>query len=170
MKIIQTKNKRGISEIVSYVLLVVLAISLASATYIWLQSYAKNPLPEESCPEGVSVIVTNYSCYEPVKGDGELNLTIKNNGRFNINGIIISYINNSNTNFEYRLEEVKSPGYDLNVTNETNISFLDYNPPLKRIILYPYITDKRGFNSLCEKAVARIEISACDSPEDNANY
>ena len=78
------KNKRGVSVIIGYILLVATAIVISTLVYQWLSTYIpKDPL---ECPNGVSVFVeeTNYNCTT-----NQLNFTLKNNGRFNIGGYYI---------------------------------------------------------------------------------
>ena len=75
-KIIQ--NKRGISELVSYVLLIVLAIALAGGVYIWLTSIAK-PSQQVECPD-VNIRLESYECFKPINGNpGNITLLLKNN-------------------------------------------------------------------------------------------
>lgn len=95
-------NKKGISELVSYVLLISLAIVMAGAVFAYLRFYAQNPLPKESCPE-VSLIIDSYSC-----ANATLNLTIKNQGRFDVDGFSVK-INNG------------TALYSLNYKNSANI-------------------------------------------------
>lgn len=149
-------NKRGISEIVSYVLLVVLAIGLATGTYFFLASQT-NPFGEGECPDGVSITVTNYSC-----GDGLINLTLKNNGRFNLAGVIINGI----TITDNREKEIQLYDYSfkINVSDEIALPSLPYQAlqTLSSVSLYPYIIDKEGYNRLCDKAVAKIKVNSPD--------
>lgn len=69
---------------IGYVLLVSLAIVMGGVMYAWMQSYV--PSEDIECPDGVSVLVTQtaYDC-----ATDSLNLTIKNNGRFDIAGYFI---------------------------------------------------------------------------------
>src|SRR3989338_8510283 len=62
MRKIRKENKKAVSEVVSYVLLIVVAISLSIIVYAWI----KIQLPKEiiECPEGVSVIIKDYQCNE----------------------------------------------------------------------------------------------------------
>ncbi len=99
--------KKGVSVIVSYVLLILLTVSMAGMIYGFLQYRAKYREKIE-CPVGVSVYVENFSCNE------EINLTLKNNGLWNISGInIIVYSDNkivNTTRFlsQIGIEETKS--------------------------------------------------------------
>ena len=90
-------NKKGISELVSYVLLIVLAIAIAGGVYLWLTSIAK-PLQTVECPD-ISLILENYSCFGANKGGagniGNITLFLRNNGRFDITGFKIMIANKS---------------------------------------------------------------------------
>lgn len=77
------KNKRGISIIIGYVILITIAISLSVLVFNWLRFYV-SPETEETCPEGVSLIIQDYSC-----ANQKLNITLKNKGLFNISGFIL---------------------------------------------------------------------------------
>lgn len=75
-------NKKALSEMVGYVILVVIAIALSVAVYSFLKSYV--PVDMIECPVDMSLIVQNYSCYN--SGDGyKLQLVLTNKGLFNIN-------------------------------------------------------------------------------------
>jgi hypothetical protein len=76
------KNRKGVSIMVGYVLLVVFAIILSVIVYQWIKTYV--PSDPLQCPDnGVSVSIkaVSYDC-----GANTLYLLIKNNGRFNILG------------------------------------------------------------------------------------
>ena len=83
-----SKNKKGLSIVVSYVLLIGISIGLSVLVYTWMKNYT----PRESleCPDGTSMSIVReiYNC-----STGILNLTLKNNGRFSIYGF---YIKGSN--------------------------------------------------------------------------
>jgi len=80
-------NKKAISMIISYVLLISLTIMMAGAVYVWLKGYIQQPVPEESCPEGISLIIQDYKCNSP--STGLLNLTVKNQGTFRVDGYLV---------------------------------------------------------------------------------
>ena len=87
---LQNHNKKGVSIMVGYVLLIGLAIVMGGTTYVWMKSYIpKEPL---ECPAGTSLMIKDYqyNC-----GDlNWINLTLKNNGRFDIGGYAI-HVSNS---------------------------------------------------------------------------
>jgi flagellin-like protein len=80
-------NKRGVSELIGYVLLIVFTIVLAAIVYQWLKTYV--PKEDLACPSDVSVLVKDYNCT-----GGELNLVLKNNGKFSFGGYLIYATNN----------------------------------------------------------------------------
>jgi len=75
-------NKKGISEMIGYVLLISFAVIMSGIVYIWMKSYV--PVDAIQCPDSVSVMVDNLDCV-----GGNLSLTLKNNGLFNIDGLFI---------------------------------------------------------------------------------
>jgi len=75
------KNKKGVSIIVAYVLLVVIALSLSGLVYYWLK--AQLPKETEKCPDDISLIISEYNCENK-----NINLTLTNKGLFNIKGFI----------------------------------------------------------------------------------
>jgi flagellin-like protein len=90
------RNKKGLSEIVGYVLLIVFAISMSAIVYTFLKSSI--PKPEVQCPDGVSIEISDYH-FEPkseLRTDGDyLYLNITNRGLFGINGISVTLKNGS---------------------------------------------------------------------------
>lgn len=75
-------NKRGISVMIGYVLLITFAIIMSIIVYNWLESYV--PKDEVECEDGVSMVIEEYSCE-----GGTLNITLRNNGRFSVAGFTI---------------------------------------------------------------------------------
>lgn len=86
------KNKRGISEILGYILLISFAVFMSFIVYQGLKTYV--PVGAIDCPDGVSIFVSNYTCN--LYGEKyNLTIVIKNNGRHNIAGYYIHGSNNS---------------------------------------------------------------------------
>ncbi len=83
-------NKRGVSAIIGYVMLVAIVIAISIGVYTWMRSY----IPSEAlaCPDGVSVSVPDYSynC-----SSHQLNFTLENSGTFSIAGYLVKATNNS---------------------------------------------------------------------------
>lgn len=152
-------DKKAIAELVAYVLLIGLAISLSVIVYNWLKFYVK-PYAKNICPDGVSIVIIDYSC-EPEHGQ-ILNLKISNKGLFNINGTLVK--------INYKDEGL--PIYSLIPNTLTfpkpfkpgdiNTSILNYSNYAKitEIQLEPFIIVKEN-TILCDKAV----ISQKTTPE-----
>jgi hypothetical protein len=75
-------NKKGVSVLIGYVLLITFVIFLGAMVYTWMKSYV--PQEDLECPEDVSLFIKDYICT-----GNELNLTLKNNGKFSIGGYFI---------------------------------------------------------------------------------
>lgn len=82
------RKKKGVSLMVGYVLLVTLAVVMGIIAYNWMKTYT--PRSATECPDGVSILIKNYSCQNNM-----FNLTLKNNGRFNISGYLIKVGNST---------------------------------------------------------------------------
>ena len=153
------KSKKGISVLISYVLLVTLAIALAGLTYYFIIPYASNPLPEEKCPDGVSLIIESYNC-----SAGNLDLTLKNTGRHNITGVFVKIVNKTD-NLEYLIKDIK-PNLNLMkdvlpVGEELEVLDIDYgNADIEKIILIPYKIFEEEYATLCSEAILSLNVPA----------
>lgn len=75
-------NKKGLSVMIGYVLLVTAVVVMGVLVTQWLRSYV--PVEEIECPDNVFIFIKDYTY------DGsELSLTLKNNGKFSIAGYFI---------------------------------------------------------------------------------
>jgi len=75
-------KKRAVSIMVAYVLLIVIALSIAGLVYSFLRAYI--PKVKEKCPDGISITIESYSCDQTER---KINLTIMNRGLFTVFGI-----------------------------------------------------------------------------------
>lgn len=91
VKIQMCSKKRGVSPLISYILLIVVGITMGLVIYGWLKTYV--PAEITKCDQDVSlqVINYNYNCTTKI-----FMLEIKNNGRFNVGGYLIRATNDSN--------------------------------------------------------------------------
>jgi flagellin-like protein len=87
-------NKRALSEMISYVLLIAIVIVAAVAVTAWVMSWV-NVEPVIDCEPETSIIMNDYNCTGTENISLVLNL--KNNGRFNIGGVTISVGNDTNS-------------------------------------------------------------------------
>ncbi len=153
-------NKSGVSEMISYVILIAIAIGLSIAVYIWLKDYA-NVSPKIDCKEGTSLILEDYTITAT-----NLQLTLKNNGYFNIDGFILTVGNNTK---RMPIEMLPSIGggprgyYDFStplkpgeINDESRfMKEIDYN--VRVIQIQPYIKEKNKI-IVCEQAVIKQEV------------
>ena len=75
--------------VVGYVLLIVFVVFLGVVVYNWMKTYV--PKGDLNCPEGTSLFIKDYNCTT----NNQLNLTLKNNGKFNVGGYFIRVTNTS---------------------------------------------------------------------------
>ena len=71
---------------IGYVLLIAGIIALSAIVYVWLKSYV--PREAIECPEGVSIFIKESTCKE-IDGIYNLNFSLRNNGRFGVEGYFI---------------------------------------------------------------------------------
>jgi flagellin-like protein len=97
----KNSNKRGLSEIVGYAILIAIAIGLAVAVFSWYKIVANGVGEKIDCKEGTSISIEDYSC-KMIPGGGlggaditNFTLKIKNNGNFNVFGVIVLVGNDS---------------------------------------------------------------------------
>lgn len=87
------KNKKGLSVVIGYVLLIVISIVMSILVYQWLKTYV--PTEALECSDGTSLFIKDvyYDC-----ANQKLNITLENNGKFGINGYYIHASNKSGEN------------------------------------------------------------------------
>lgn len=103
-------DKKGISVMVSYVLLIVFVIIIGAIVYQWLKTYV--PAQALECPDGVSLFIKDAD-FDP--SDSQLIITLRNNGRFSLAGYFIHATNSSDQelptiDLSVYLNEAESPG------------------------------------------------------------
>lgn len=161
------RNRRAISEIVGYVLLIVIAVSISLLVYTWLKGYL--PGQEKTCPEGASLGIEDYSCL-----NGDLTITLKNNGLFTLDGFIIRASNQTKGRAVYYLNISSSKdiehyfnGGSKPLSSEEEETFVfDYRRYglIKQLEIQPFKID--GESVLCKDAVISQALQNC-GPEIN---
>jgi len=101
-------GKKGISVMVSYVLLIVFVIIIGAIVYQWLKTYV--PAQALECPDGVSLFIKDAD-FDP--SDSRLIIKLRNNGRFSLAGYFIHATNSS----DQELPIIDLSGY---LNNETS--------------------------------------------------
>ena len=80
------KNKKAISLMVSYVLLISIVFTLSILVYAILKNYPNIVKAPIDCKEGTTILLEDYDCTDI---SSVINLTVKNNGLFNIDGFVL---------------------------------------------------------------------------------
>lgn len=109
------KNKKGVSVMIGYILLVVFALIIGAIVFQWLRSYV--PTQSFECSDGTSIFITEAD----LTGD-VLNLSLSNNGRFGLTGYFIHVSNDSSEEIPTielgsYLNSSASSGNPVNVSN-----------------------------------------------------
>jgi hypothetical protein len=80
-------DNKGISELVSYVLLVVIAVGLSVLVYNYLSAYV--PKDKPTCTQDIALIVSDVSC--TVGNPGTIAVTLVNKGLFKVDAAYIRF-------------------------------------------------------------------------------
>ncbi len=86
------KNKKGLSVIIGYVLLMAISIFMSILVYQWIKTYVPKDIPECSDAASISIKDVSYNCTA-----GIINLTLKNNGRFGLDGFFVRASTNNDS-------------------------------------------------------------------------
>ncbi len=105
------RDKRAVSLIVSYVLLITITLSLSVLVYNWLKFYVSDEdIPE--CSSNVNIVIQKINCVPSYVSPGEetipgnLQIILKNKGLFNVSGFNIRVNDREDAEFGfYTLEE-----------------------------------------------------------------
>ncbi len=155
---IERKNKSALSNLVAYVLLISITISLSVMVYGWLKFYVQKD-DVASCPSNINIIINNYNCLSGASGN--LTVTLKNKGLFNVDGFILRVHDSPGASFGFYVFDsdgvLISPGesltkvYELsnssiNTENITSITFMDVQPFIikdgKRVVCDVYSSQR----------------------------
>jgi len=172
------QNKKGVSLMISYVLLVTVAIIMSIIVFSYLQ-YIANVEPVIDCKAGTSLIVEDYICEE-----GKISLIIRNNGRFNVKGFIPTFGGNRlrepadkfvtldtariTPSGDYEFEEPLAPGDFIKTNFSSNVKRADAEivPAsfefLRNLKIQPYIYDEEAaLNVPCSAGIIRQDVEDC---------
>lgn len=168
------KSKKAVSLMISYVLLIAIVIGLGIGVYAWLKVLA-NISPAPDCKKGTSLILEKQECYP-----GKLKIDLKNNGRFNINGIVVSVGPDSQSTpttylipdeqggviegYYYFPEPLKPQETTTAVfKNKEKVGTIEQIITFENITIIqiqPFIIDKNQ-RVVCQNAVITQEVSGC---------
>lgn len=157
------QNKKAVSEMISYVLLIVIAMSLSVGVYSWLKFYVPSTQDSEVCGQDYALSINDYSCK-----DKTISIKIENKGMFNITGFIIR-VNDSAKNLPTTIPESIDVGTiikqkdryffikPIKPGDSKEIKF-DYSNigSIKRIQIQPFlVTSKLNKTIMCERIIDR---------------
>jgi hypothetical protein len=125
------KIKKSQAEVIAYVLLILMAISVSVLVFVWLKN--RVPSDNKNCPDGVSLIIKdyNYTC-----GNKNIDVLVQNKGRFTISGFILRANDRkeAETGF-YTLDETgkelkpnEEYSYTYEIPTENSLTFLEVQP------------------------------------------
>ena len=159
----------------SYVLLIAIAMGLAIGIYAWLKAYADGGSLRE-CEQGTSLIVKNYICN--YTGAKIIKLDMENKGMFSVSGF---YIKSNNKSIESPIFPMKSIEANINpydgiyyfknntITfdpikpNEVKTALFRYDNlgDISKIRIEPFILGKKNKTILCKEAVVSYDVRGC---------
>ena len=148
-------NKKALSEIVGYTILIVIAISLSALVYSFLRLYI--PKEQVTCEEDIKLIIQDYSC-----ADNVLNLTITNKGLFKAD---IAYVRFGDESIKTRINNLSLSGelYGLNpgdppFKSRYDVTNLVSGPGEYELELQPAIIVNKQI-TVCENAIVTQPIT-----------
>ena len=150
------KQKKGLSNMVAYVLLITITIALSVLVYNWLQFYVGASDLEE-CPDGVNLVIQNYTCS---KGhNGNVNVTLKNKGLFEVDGFILRVHDRIDADFGFYTLNSSGSVISVGGTDSKNYLFSDYPSDgftdVTLIEVQPIIVGDDGRNISCPSFTAQ---------------
>jgi hypothetical protein len=150
------KQKKGLSNMIAYVLLITITISLSVLVYNWLQFYVGVSDLEE-CPEGVNLVIQNYTCNKG--SDGNLNVTLKNKGLFEVDGFILRIHDRVDADFGFYTLNSSGAVISVGGLDSKNYWFADYSSEdftdVTLIEVQPIIVGNQGNNISCPSFTAQ---------------
>ncbi len=168
IKNMKRDDKKGQSEIIGYILLIVVAVVMSFIVYAYLKSYV--PKDKVECPSDLSLIVRSY---ENNCDAGNLSLELENKGLFNVSGYslrgstdenrdIANIVLASNTRLSYDLlPQPLGPGQIIKVRNIYQGKINLQTDKLAFIEIIPYIKDKNK-NVVCTDAKIKEKITCTE--------
>ena len=111
--ILRLDRKRALSNVIGYVLLISITLSLSVLVFGWLRFYVSESSVEE-CSDNVNIIIKNYECFSGVGGN--LTVTLKNKGLFTVDGYMLRVHDREDADFGfYTFDDV---GIEIKPGNE----------------------------------------------------
>ncbi len=146
-------NKKALSNLVAYVLLIGITISLSVMVYGWLKFYVESEEVIE-CPSNVNIVISGYECSSGAGGN--LTVRLKNKGMFTIDGFVLRVHNRTDAEFGiYTFDDVG----DLLKPGEEVTKVYDFSNPSFGSVGNITLIDVQPFLNEGERAVCSIHAS-----------
>jgi uncharacterized membrane protein len=136
------EDKRALSNLIAYVLLISITISLSVMVYGWLQFYVEGEDVEE-CPSNVNIVIDSYECDADSK---VLSVSLKNRGLFKIDGYVLRYHNRTDAEFGFYV--LNDTGIALNPGEGVEESYSFSGAYITLVDVQPFMMD--GDKVSCE--------------------
>jgi len=147
-------GKKGVSEIISYVILVVIALTMSVVVFGFLETQI--PKTPETCPGELSLILKNYEC----QVNNEIDLTFQNKGNFKIDGVYVKYSDDSARASTFNLVTDRNIDASSNeiTHNEGYNGFLYFGRGAIPLALNPNRDYIHRFSYIAQGALEKIQI------------
>lgn len=174
------KNHRGVSEMVGYVILISIGLAIASGVFIWAKYWAESFTPPKDCKEGTSIYLEEYFC-DPVTGN--IILTIKNNGRFNVTGVVVAVSGNPGKDPSetlmakgpecapvrgicYLSSPALVPGSNRNITfvNKDESGLRIISDKIESVSIQPFISQPNKRKIVCSGEIKKENLGSLSNP------
>lgn len=146
-------DKKALSEMISYVLLIIIALALSAVVYNYLTSLT--PKEKAECPEDISLYLSEARCNIT---SNKLSFEYTNSGLFKTEGIYVRFGNISSTvrktlNNNQPYFNPSNPGENI----DENLSISGYIAGNYTLEIQPLVKVKKQY-ALCEKVIVTKDV------------
>jgi len=153
------KDKRAVSVVIGYVLLIAIVVSMSLIVYQFLKAYV--PQEEVECPEGTAIIIKDYVCTPDIN---QIKLTLHNKGLFDIDGLYIRATNAPQQEIA-TVNLISGSAYmeaEINAGQEYVIDLSYGDTQIYSVEVLPYrLQEKEGF-VICNNALTKQDLDNCN--------
>ena len=138
----KTHNRKAVSPIIAYVLLIGIVIAISAAVGSWLYTQAKSPgFAVDKC-EGVSISIEKVECEADSLSSGyNIKYTVKNRGRFTIDklSVKVDFGGGLGDPYKYSLDEVGDLNLKPLVDENEYTNTKNFRSIINRIKVTPWL-------------------------------
>ena len=153
------KSRRGISEMVSYVMLIVIALGLSVLVYNYLVNYV--PKDKVTCSDDISVTIKQIACNST---NERITFEFLNNGLFDIDFLYVRIIKENQSVGQNIAKIALNPALNPSLSSIqtiNSISQIKNQPGKYSIELQPAVWIKKQL-ALCENSVYSQQIQCAN--------